>query len=51
MFVLGVVKGRVVGTNAIVSGLEIVALVAIASAGGYVVGTLLPRALGAPTGQ
>ena len=51
MFVLGVVKGRVVGTNAIVSGLEIVALVAIASAGGYVVGTILPRALGAPTGQ
>lgn len=49
MFILGVVKGRVVGTNALVSGLEIVALVALASAGGYIVGTLLPRALGAPT--
>jgi len=51
MFILGVVKGRVVGANPIVSGLEIVALVALASLGGYVVGTLLPRALGAPTAQ
>ena len=49
MFILGVVKGRVVGANALVSGLEIVALVAGASVGGYIVGTLLPRALGAPT--
>ncbi|HYK97027.1 MAG TPA: VIT1/CCC1 transporter family protein [Candidatus Acidoferrales bacterium] len=49
MFVLGVVKGRVVGANPVVSGLEIVALVAFASLGGYVVGGLLPRALGAPS--
>jgi VIT1/CCC1 family predicted Fe2+/Mn2+ transporter len=48
MFVLGVVKARIVGTNPLVSGLEIVALVAVASGGGYLVGTLLPRALGAP---
>jgi VIT1/CCC1 family predicted Fe2+/Mn2+ transporter len=46
MFVLGVVKARFVGTNPLVSGLEIVALVAGASLGGFVVGTLLPRALG-----
>ena len=48
MFILGVVKGRVVGANPVISGLEIVALVAAAALGGYVVGTLLPRALGAP---
>ncbi len=46
MFILGVVKSRFVGANPILSGLEIVALVAGASAGGYIVGTLLPRALG-----
>jgi vacuolar iron transporter family protein len=49
MFILGVVKGRVVGANPVISGLEIVALVAFASVGGYAVGTFLPRALGAPT--
>jgi len=48
MFILGVVKGRVVGSNPVISGLEIVALVAAAALGGYIVGTLLPRALGAP---
>ena len=48
MFILGVVKGRVVGANPLISGLEIVALVAAASLGGYIVGTLLPRALGSP---
>ena len=47
MFVLGFVKARIVNTNPVASGLEIVGLVAVASAGGYVVGTLLPRALGA----
>src|SRR5581483_5726996 len=46
MFALGVVKARFIGANPLRSGLEIVALVACASAGGYVVGTLLPRALG-----
>ena len=46
MFILGVVKSRFVGSNPLLSGMEIVALVAGASAGGYIVGTLLPRALG-----
>lgn len=46
MFILGVVKSRFVGANPFLSGMEIVALVAGASAGGYIVGTLLPRALG-----
>jgi len=46
MFGLGVVKARFTRANPIVSGLQIVALVAGASAGGFVVGTLLPRALG-----
>jgi VIT1/CCC1 family predicted Fe2+/Mn2+ transporter len=46
MFVLGVVKARLTKRNPIVSGLEIVALVAAASAGGFITGTLLPRALG-----
>lgn len=46
MFALGVVKSRFTKANPIVSGLEIVALVAAASAGGFIVGTLLPRALG-----
>lgn len=46
MFVLGVVKARFTRANPLVSGLQIVALVAGASAGGFVVGTLLPRALG-----
>ncbi len=46
MFVLGLVKARFVGTNPFLSGLEIVALVAGASAAGYIVGTVLPRALG-----
>ena len=46
MFVLGVLKARLTGRNPIVSGLEIVALVAVASAGGFITGTLLPRALG-----
>ncbi|OLC55900.1 MAG: hypothetical protein AUH85_08045 [Chloroflexi bacterium 13_1_40CM_4_68_4] len=46
MFVLGLFKARLTGRNPIVSGLEIVALVAGASIGGFVTGTLLPRALG-----
>ena len=46
MFALGVVKARLTQRNPIVSGLEIVALVAAASAGGFITGTLLPRALG-----
>lgn len=46
MFALGVVKARLTRRNPIASGLEIVALVAIASLGGLVTGTLLPRALG-----
>jgi len=46
MFVLGVVKARFVRTDPLRSGLEIVALVALASIGGYIVGTLLPLALG-----
>jgi VIT1/CCC1 family predicted Fe2+/Mn2+ transporter len=46
MFALGVVKARLTQRNPIVSGLEIVALVAAASVGGFITGTLLPRALG-----
>ncbi|HEY3218982.1 MAG TPA: VIT1/CCC1 transporter family protein [Candidatus Limnocylindria bacterium] len=46
MFALGVVKARLTRRSPIVSGLEILALVAAASAGGYVAGTLLPRMLG-----
>ena len=46
MFVLGLLKARLTRRNPIVSGLEIVALVAAASLGGFVTGTLLPRMLG-----
>ena len=46
VFILGAVKARYVGANPVISGLEIVGLVALASIGGYVVGTLLPIALG-----
>ena len=46
MFALGVVKARLTQRNPILSGLEIVALVAAASVGGFITGTLLPRALG-----
>ncbi len=46
MFALGVVKARLTQRNPIMSGLEIVGLVALASAGGFLTGTLLPRALG-----
>lgn len=46
MFALGVFKSRLTGRNAVVSGLEIVALVACAAVGGFIVGTILPRALG-----
>jgi predicted membrane protein (TIGR00267 family) len=46
VFVLGVVKARFTGQNPVRSGLEIVALVALASLGGFIVGTLLPHALG-----
>ena len=46
MFLLGVLKARLTRRNPIVSGLEIVALVAAASVGGFVTGTLLPKALG-----
>ncbi len=46
MFLLGVAKARFTRANPLVSGLQIVALVIGASAGGFIVGTLLPRALG-----
>jgi VIT1/CCC1 family predicted Fe2+/Mn2+ transporter len=46
MFGLGVYKARLTKRSPIVSGLEIVALVAAAAVGGFLVGTLLPRALG-----
>jgi len=46
MFLLGVLKARLTRRNPIMSGLEIVALVAAASVGGFVTGTLLPKALG-----
>ena len=46
MFCLGVAKSRLTLRNPIRSGLEIVALVLAASAGGFIFGSLLPRALG-----
>jgi len=46
MFCLGLVKSRFTRQNPVRSGLEIVGLVALAAVGGYVVGTLLPHALG-----
>jgi predicted membrane protein (TIGR00267 family) len=46
LFALGVVKARWTRGGAIRSGLEIVALVAAASGGGFIVGTLLPHVLG-----
>ncbi len=46
MFGLGVLKSRLTGRNPIRSGLEIVALVALAGGGGYVAGSILPAALG-----
>jgi VIT1/CCC1 family predicted Fe2+/Mn2+ transporter len=46
MFFLGVAKSRLTLRNPVRSGLEIVALVLVASAGGFVFGSLLPRALG-----
>lgn len=46
MFALGVFKSRLTGRGAMISGLEIVALVAAASIGGFIAGTVLPRALG-----
>jgi VIT1/CCC1 family predicted Fe2+/Mn2+ transporter len=46
MFALGVAKSRLTGRNPVRSGLEIVALVLAATAGGWVFGTILPRALG-----
>ncbi len=46
MFGLGVFKSRLTKRDPIASGLEIVALVGAAAVGGFVVGTLLPRALG-----
>ena len=46
MFALGVVKARLTRRNPIMSGLEIVALVGLASVGGFITGTVLPRALG-----
>lgn len=46
MFVLGVLKSRFTKAHPLVSGLQIVALVAAASVGGYIVGTMLPRLLG-----
>jgi len=46
MFCLGVAKSRLTGRNPVRSGLEIVALVVAASAGGWIFGSLLPHALG-----
>src|SRR5213594_2973373 len=46
MFCLGVAKSRLTLRNPIRSGLEIVALVLAASAGGWLFGSLLPHALG-----
>ena len=46
MFGLGVAKSRLTGRNPVRSGLEIVALVLAASAGGWIFGSLLPHALG-----
>jgi VIT1/CCC1 family predicted Fe2+/Mn2+ transporter len=45
MFALGVAKSRLTGRNPVRSGLEIVALVFAATIGGWIFGTLLPRAL------
>ena len=46
MFGLGVAKSRLTLRHPVRSGLEIVALVLAASAGGWIFGSLLPRALG-----
>jgi VIT1/CCC1 family predicted Fe2+/Mn2+ transporter len=46
MFGLGIAKSRLTGRNPVRSGLEIVALVLAASAGGWIFGSLLPHALG-----
>ena len=46
MFFLGVAKSRLTRRHPVRSGLEIVALVLAASAGGWIFGSLLPRALG-----
>jgi len=46
MFFLGVAKSRLTKRNPVRSGLEIVALVIAASAGGWIFGSLLPHALG-----
>ena len=46
MFFLGVAKSRLTGRHPVRSGLEIVALVLAASAGGWIFGSLLPHALG-----
>lgn len=45
LFLLGSVKARFTHANAIRSGLEIVALAALAGVGGYLVGTVLPRVI------
>jgi VIT1/CCC1 family predicted Fe2+/Mn2+ transporter len=46
MFILGVAKSRLTGRHPVRSGLEIVALVIAASAGGWIFGSVLPHALG-----
>lgn len=43
LFALGVVKSRWTRANPLRSGLEILALAAVAGAGGYLVGTVLPQ--------
>ena len=43
LFVMGVVKARWTMANPIRSGLEVLALAAVAGIGGYVVGTILPE--------
>jgi len=46
MFALGVFKSRFTKRNPLVSGIEVMGLVAIASAAGYVFGSILPAVLG-----
>ena len=46
MFALGVFKSRFTKRNPLVSGIEVMGLVAIASAAGYAFGSILPAVLG-----
>jgi VIT1/CCC1 family predicted Fe2+/Mn2+ transporter len=46
LFAIGVVKSRWSHRSALSSGLEMLALAAVAGVAGYIFGTLLPRLLG-----